>query len=138
MHCVIFSTVQNAYPTTMNRHGNALTYTSQKINRLNLIYWNIANYGQLQILDKWLEWRTVLQISRFFFCPIITNILVRNLQIFCPELAFLKLWTLFPSFGFGLGFSNTNWMGGAESAPPVNALLIKRWKKALNIGKSKK
>ena len=32
------------------------------------------------------------------FCPIITNILVRNLQIFCPELAFLKLWTLFPSF----------------------------------------
>ena len=33
-----------------------------------------------------------------FFCPIITEILVRNLQIFCPELAFLKLWTLFPSF----------------------------------------
>ena len=33
-----------------------------------------------------------------FFCPIITNILVRNLQIFCPELAFLKLWILFPSF----------------------------------------
>ena len=31
-------------------------------------------------------------------CPIITNILVRNLQIFCPELAFLILWILFPSF----------------------------------------
>ena len=26
--------------------------------------------------------------------------------------------------------------GGEESAPPGNALLIKRWKKALNIGKS--
>ena len=54
---------------------------TQKIDRLNLIYWNIANYGQLQILDKWLEWLTVLQISRFLSdnyrnsCPKFANIL---------------------------------------------------------------
>ena len=42
--------------------------------------------------SPWLSHKSCILLS-----PIAT-ILVQNLQRFCPELAFLKLWNLFPSF----------------------------------------